>query len=69
MLTLVLSPARSQDDPHSIITIEHAGETIKLICLPHSREGKVRVGFDGPRSFNIVRASAVNKNPRPSSER
>jgi hypothetical protein len=61
MLVLQVSPARSLNDPHATITVEHAGEVLKIICVPNSREGKTRLGFDGPRSFKIVRDDAHEK--------
>ena len=44
------------------IRVTHAGETLEVVILPRIAPhfGK-RIGFDGPRSFAIVREGAINQ--------
>lgn len=68
MLVLQLQPAYKQNDPSSIVVVTHGGETLTITVLP-AGDNKVRLGFDGSRSFGITRAAAIAKNPKPSSNR
>lgn len=40
------------------ITVEHAGERIEIV-VTQVRSGRVWLGFDGPKSFAVVRDDAI----------
>ena len=52
---LVLSQRREDR-----IIITHNGETLVLTCV-EIRGNKSRVGFDGPKSFRVIREKALEK--------
>ena len=60
MLVLMLNPSRVKNDDRSTITIEHAGETMKIVLI-ESNNIRSYVGFEAPRSFKITRHSAKQK--------
>ncbi len=46
-------------EPSQEIVVEHAGELLRLVVTT-CRRGRVRLGFEGPRSFEVHRSEVYS---------